>query len=111
VEEGLAVIKGELEKLISEKVPADEMKKAKEMIRGRIALQSESTNFLAEHFGIEFVLDRELESFDQYLKKIDAVTAEDIQGVAKELFQKNKYNLQIVGPFKSTKPFEKILNS
>lgn len=111
VEEGLAVIKTELERMVTEKVTAEEMKKAKEMIRGRIALSSESTNFLAEHFGLEFVLDRKLESFEEYLKKIEAVTAEDIQKVAAQLFQTNRYNLQVVGPFKNKAPFEKILNS
>lgn len=111
VEEGLEIIKTELERTVSENVTPDELKKAKEMIRGRIALRLESTNFLAEHFGTEFVLDRDLESFDDYLKKIDAVTAEDIRAVARELFKKERYNLQLIGPFKTTTKFEKILNS
>lgn len=109
VEEGLIVIKAELERAATEKVTHEELKKAKEIIRGRIALRSESTNFLAEHFGTEFVLDRKLETFDDYLKEIEKVTQEDILKVAKELIQKNRYNLQIIGPFKSTAPFEKIL--
>ena len=95
---------------MAEKVTPDELKKAKEMIRGNLALRIESTNYLAEYAGIKFVLDRELETFDEYLKKIDAVTAEDIQKVAKELFQKNRFNLQIIGPFKSTEKFRKLLS-
>jgi predicted Zn-dependent peptidase len=109
VQEGLEVIKAELERTKSEKVTDDEIKKAKEILKGRIALRSESTNFLAEHFGIEFILDRKLETFEEYLKKIDKVTVEDIQEVAKELFKKEKYNLQIIGPFKEASPFERIL--
>ncbi len=113
VYEGLEVIKAELERVVSEKVTEDELKKAKEMMRGRIALQIESTNYLAEYFGTKFVLDRKIETFDEYLKKIDAVTREDLQKVAKELFQKANFNLQIVGPFKNKEKakFEKILNS
>lgn len=111
VEEGLKVIKDELEATTKTPVTPDELKKAKEMIRGRLALRSESTNFLAEHFGVQFILDRELEPFDEYLKQIDAVTAEDVIKVAKELFKKEKYNLQLIGPFKSTSKFEKIINS
>jgi len=107
VKEGLAVIKTELERTITEKVTEEELKKAKEILRGRLALRSESTNFLAEFFGVDFVLDRKLETFEQYLKEIDKVSADDIQKVAKELFQKNKYNLQIIGPFKNTAPFER----
>ncbi|MFH0937569.1 MAG: pitrilysin family protein [Candidatus Daviesbacteria bacterium] len=111
IKEGLEVIKAELLRTVMEKIANDEIKKAKEMERGRLAIRSESTNFLAEHFGVDFVLDRKIETFEEYLKKIDAVTAEDIQEVAKELFQINKFNLQIIGPLKSTSPFEKILNS
>ena len=80
------------------------------MIRGRLALSSESTNFLAGYFGTKFVLDREIETFEEYLKNIDLVTAEDIKDVARELFQKGKFNLQVIGPFKEKGKFEKILS-
>ncbi|MBI4035378.1 insulinase family protein [Candidatus Daviesbacteria bacterium] len=111
VYEGLEVIKAEMEQTTREKVTDAELKKAKEMERGRVALRSESTNFLAEHFGVKFILDKELETFEEYLKKIDAVSAEDVQNVAKELFKKEKYNLQVIGPFKDSKKFEAILKS
>ncbi len=80
------------------------------MIRGRIALQSESTNFLAEYFGTNFVLDRKIETFEELLKKIDNITKEDVQNLAKELFVRRQYNLQMIGPFKSKDQFEAILN-
>lgn len=111
VYDGIEVILAELQRTVLEKVTEDELKKAKDSIRGRLALRTESTNFLAEHFGIKYVLDNNLESFDQMLQKIDNVTAEDVRGVAKELFKKEKYNLQIIGPFKSSEKFEKIFNS
>ncbi len=107
--EGLKVIVAELEKLVIEKVTAAELKKAKEMERGRLALRSESTNFLAEHFGTEYILDGELESFDDYLKNIDSVTATDIQQVAKELIVRHHFNLQIIAPLTDPAPFVKIL--
>lgn len=110
VYEGLEVILAELQLLIKEKVTDEELKKAKEMIRGRIALQSESTNFLAEYFGTNFVLDRKIETFEQILKKVEKVTKEDIQTLAKEIFKKENYNLEVIGPFKNTQKFESILN-
>ena len=80
------------------------------MIRGRIALQSESTNFLAEYFGTNFALDRKVRTFEELIQKIDKVTKEDVQVLAKELFKKDKMNLQIIGPFKDADKFENILN-
>ncbi len=109
--EGLEVILAELQSTIKESVTDEELKKAKEMLRGRIALQSESTNFLAEYFGTNFVLDRKVETFDEILQKVDKVTKEDLQNLAKELFEKERYNLQIIGPFKDISKFEKILIS
>lgn len=109
--EGLEVIKAEIERMSKEKVTDEELKKAKEMIRGRLAIRSESTNFLAEYFACNLVMDRRIETFDEVLKKIDAVTAQDIKDVASELFQLNRYNLQIIGPFKDHSKFEKILAS
>lgn len=109
VYEGLEVIKAELERVVAEKVTEDELKKAKEMERGRIALRSESTNFLAEYFGTNFALDRKIETFEEYLEKIDKLNIDDIQQVAKELFLPQKYNLQIIGPFKKLDPFLKLL--
>ncbi|MBI2315317.1 insulinase family protein [Candidatus Daviesbacteria bacterium] len=111
VYDGLEVILAELQLLISEKVTDDELKKAKEMIRGRLALQEESTNFLAEYFGTTFVLDRKITTFDAVLKKIDKITKKDVQDLAKELFVKEKYNLQVIGPFKTKDKFEQILSS
>lgn len=111
VYEGLEVILAELQILAKEKVTDDELKKAKEMMRGRIALQSESTNFLAEYFGTNFVMDRKLETFEEILKNIDQVTKEDLQNLAKELFTSNNFNLQVIGPFKESGKFEKILAS
>lgn len=107
VEEGLEVIQAELMRTAAEKVTAEELKKAKEMERGRIALRSESTNFLAEYFGVNFILDRKLQTFEEYLQKIDRVSAEEVLTVAKELFKKEKFNLQIIGPFKNAAKFEK----
>ncbi|OGE35435.1 hypothetical protein A3C32_03205 [Candidatus Daviesbacteria bacterium RIFCSPHIGHO2_02_FULL_41_14] len=110
IEEGIRVIKEELEKVAKEGVTSEELQKAKEMERGHLALRSESTNFLATHFGVEFVLDRKIETFDEYLQQIEAVRLEEIQEIAKELFRSERYNLQLVGPFKSPAKFEKILS-
>ncbi|MBI2018830.1 insulinase family protein [Candidatus Daviesbacteria bacterium] len=109
VYEGLEVIYAELIRTVMEKVSGEELKKAKEMIRGRIALHSESTNFLAEYFGTNFVLEGKIETFEEYLKNIENVTVEDIQKIARELFVKEKFNLQVIGPFKKIDNFERIL--
>ncbi|TSC88302.1 MAG: Processing protease [Microgenomates group bacterium Gr01-1014_7] len=109
VYEGLEVIKAELERTAMEAITVSELKKANEMERGNIALRSESTNFLAEYFGTNFILDGKIETFEEYLENIDIVTVEDVKAVAKELFKKENYNLQIIGPFRDEGKFMEIL--
>lgn len=109
VYEGLKVIIDELNKIASTKVTSDELKKAKEMIRGRVALRGESTNFLAEHFGTQFILDKKLETFEDYLKEIDKISEQDVLEVAKYLFDKDRFNLQVIAPIKETTKFDKII--
>lgn len=109
VEEGIQVIKEQLDRLRVESVPESELIKAKEMQRGHMAIREESTNFLAQYYGLQWVLDRKIETPQEYLSKIDKVTAEDIKNVANDLFQPNKLNLQIIGPLKNPATFERIL--
>lgn len=109
--EGIKVIKEQLEKLKVELVTEKELKKVKEMQRGRLAIRSESTNFLAEFYGLQMVVDRQIETPEEYLAKLNQVTAGDIKKAANDLFQNNKLNLQIIGPLKSAAPFERILNT
>lgn len=111
IEEGMEVIKAELQRTMVEKVTEQELKKAKEIIRGRIALRSESTNFLAEYFGTDFILDRKIETFEELMMKVDSVTVQLVQDVAKELFQDIRFNLQIIAPLKDGSKFERILKS
>lgn len=108
INEALEVITAELTRIADEKVTEEELKKAKEMIRGRLAIRSESTNFLAEYFGTNFVLKRKVETFEEILKHVDQVTLQDVQDVAKELLKKEKFNLQIIGPLKDPEKFAKI---
>jgi predicted Zn-dependent peptidase len=107
--EALEVIIAELQRTVAEKVTPEELKKAKEMIRGRLALRTESTNFLAEYHGLKYILEGNVETFEDYLKELDKVSAEDVQKVAKELFQRDQFNLQIIGPFKDNARFKKLL--
>ncbi|QQG43173.1 MAG: insulinase family protein [Candidatus Daviesbacteria bacterium] len=109
VEEGLEVIIAELLRVTRELVTEEELKKAKELIRGRLAIRGESTNFLAEYFGVDFVLDHKLETFEEHLRKIDQVSAAEVKKVAAELFAPNRFNLQIIGPFRDANKFAKIL--
>ena len=109
-EEAVAAVVEELAKLREQPIPAEELKKGKEMLRGSLVLGLESTNGACFYFLGQEVLDHKIETPKERLAKIEAVTAEDVQAVAKELFVSNGLNLSVVGPFSDPDRFRKILH-
>lgn len=91
------------------KILAEELTKAKEYVKGHLALSLESTNSVGSFFGHDELLLGKMETPEEIFEGIDAVTTEDIVSLAKEKFVKEKLNLSIIGPFEASKDFEKVL--
>ena len=99
IDEALTTIIGELRKIAAEPVPADEFEKARGFAKGRFVLRLESPQGMIQ-FGLRReVLEGELEEPDKLLRELDAVTAEDVQDVARELLEDKRLYLAVVGPF------------
>jgi predicted Zn-dependent peptidase len=88
----------ELRELRHVPVPAEELKRAKDHLKGSLMLGLENTSsrmaHLARHelyFGRHF-------SLDETLQNIDAVTAEDVQRIATDLFRDSWLVATVVGP-------------
>ena len=69
----------------------------------------EDSRTAAFSYGTDEILEGRMRSLDEYLRKIEAVESEDVLRVAKFLIDNSKLNLAVVGPFKNTASFEKIL--
>lgn len=110
--EAIQVVMDEYKRLVDEPVPAKELKKAKDYIRGKTAIELESSDEVAIFYAEQELLKNELETPEQKLAKIDKVTVEDIQSVAKEIFVPNKLNLALIGPAENrAEEIKKVLNS
>ena len=73
----------------SERVPADELEKARALAKGRFVLQTESPNGLML-FGLRReVLEGAAVEPEELLAGLDAVTAEDVQRVAQDVIGSN----------------------
>ena len=81
-------------------VKKDELFKAKELLKGRLLLSLEDSQNVSTFFGTRLLLEGEIESPEEIIKKIDAVTLDEVVDVAKELFKPEKLNLALIGPFK-----------
>ncbi len=109
INEAIKVILSEFDKLRNKKVGAKEFAKAKEIIKGRLVLGLEDSQAVANFFGGQELLEKKIKTPEQVIKKIDAVTASDVQRVARDIFVNKGLNLAVIGPFKDKGKFEKIL--
>lgn len=92
-----------------EEVPGEELAKAKELIKGHLLLSMEDTHSIAGWYGRQEILGDEILTVDDVTAAIDAVTAQDVQRVAKDLFRTEWMNLAVVGPFKNESRFVRTL--
>ncbi|HSX48870.1 MAG TPA: pitrilysin family protein [Candidatus Saccharimonadales bacterium] len=111
-EEAIKVTLDEHYKLASGESPisASELTKAKEYLKGHIALSLENTSAVNQFFGEQELLQKKIETPDEIFKEIDKVTIEDVIRVAKKLFKKENLNLGIIGPYNNEDKFKKLLN-
>jgi predicted Zn-dependent peptidase len=103
-----AILK-EFRRLKTQKVSEEELRKAKDYIKGKMILGLESSDAKASYYGMQELLMDKIQCPEDVFKKIEAVTAEDILEVANDIFKDEKLNLAILGPFKNKDDFKKIL--
>jgi predicted Zn-dependent peptidase len=97
VEEACAVIGAELERLRTEPVSAVELSRAKENVKGRLVLSSESTAARMTRISRATLFGQPIESLDEMLTKVDAVTVEQLSELASELYGAERLSAACVG--------------
>lgn len=94
----LEIILAEHHKLVDEPVSAKELLKTKDYIKGKFAIGLELSDAQASFYAEQELLERRILTPEERLAKIDAVTAEEIQEVAREIFTPARLNLALIGP-------------
>jgi len=97
--QAIRAILNELDRLRQEPVPEAELRKAREYVRGRLVLGLEDSGAVSAWYGRQALLLSEMLSLDEVLTAYDAVTAEDVQRLARTLFASDQLYLAAVGPF------------
>jgi len=98
-EEALSAIVSELERLRQEPVPQRELAKAVEFVRGRLALSLEDSFAIASWYVHQQLLGPEVLEPSEVVARFEAVLPSDIQRLAGTIFQMERLNLAVVGPF------------
>jgi predicted Zn-dependent peptidase len=109
LEAALRVILREYAKIRDKDVPAAELLKAKEGLKGRLLLRLESSDAVAQFVaGQELLTDRIL-TIDDVFARIEAVTARDIRRVAKQLLAPSALRIAAIAPNARAARLEKLL--
>jgi predicted Zn-dependent peptidase len=111
IDEAITTILAELRKIADEPVPAEELEKARGYAKGRFVLRLESPQGTIQYGLRREVLEGEIEEPDDLLAHLDEVTVDDVQRVARDLFEGKRLYLALVGPFDDAERFENLLQT
>lgn len=83
------LVKGEFKRLMEKPLPEKTLAAAKKQIKGQLAVACDNNENFAIDFGKSFLHFGDEKDIEKLYQKIDAVTAEQIQQVAKAIFDKD----------------------
>lgn len=110
IKEVIPAILEEVTRLKNEPLEARELKKVKEYMIGSIQMNLESSDYIAQYYGFQELLDGTMKTPAQLIREIKAVTSKDIQRVARKYATAERANLAMIGPFKKADVFTQMLN-
>jgi predicted Zn-dependent peptidase len=96
--EALAITAEQIADIAGGNLPARELERAKENIKGRVLLSMESTSTRMNRLGKSLITDTELLSVDRLVAEIDAVDAESVCELAAALLAPERLSAACIGP-------------
>jgi len=106
--EVVEIIRSVLSDVADNGMTHEEIERAKGAVRGSLVLSQEDTGSRMSRIGKNEIVYGQVMDFDDILKAISRVSAEDIREIASEFLVKTP-TLALVGPFKNESKFEKVL--
>jgi len=94
---------------LKEPIPEAEVTKAKELSKGRLLLRTEDTRSVASWIGGQEILTGNILTVDEVVSIIDAITADQMNELARELIMDKHLRLAVVGPVKNGQSLEELL--
>ena len=90
-------------------VTDDELKKAKQFIKGHLVLELEDSRAVAGYYAHQELLEKKILNPDEVIAKINVITKNDIDRVGKKYFVNKRLNLAIIGNFTDGQELQKLL--
>lgn len=98
VDAALRVVGDELRRFVEDPATASELERSRENVKGRMVLALESTAARMNRLGASLLAGLPLLTIDEAVAKVEAVTMEDVQALAAELFDPAQLSAAGIGP-------------
>jgi len=97
VSNALEVIGTELDRICTDEVGEDELRRAREHVKGRLALSMESTGSRMNRLGRSVLMDTPLLTLDETIERLDAVDAPQLSELAHLLYPPTQMSAAAIG--------------
>jgi predicted Zn-dependent peptidase len=87
----------------------EELKKAKEYLKGHLVLELEDSRSVASYYAHQELTEKKIENPDEVIKNIDAVTTEQLLDVGKKYFKNVGLNLALIGNYTDKEKLTSVL--
>jgi predicted Zn-dependent peptidase len=91
------IVIAEIRRLTREAVPADELRRAKDHLKGSLMLNLESTSSRMSHHARQEIYRDRADTLDDMLAAIEQVSVDDVQRLASEFFVNQPLGLTVLG--------------
>ncbi|MEP7366575.1 MAG: pitrilysin family protein [Acidobacteriota bacterium] len=98
LDEVIGLVLEEFRKFKTELVGEEELRRAKNHLKGSLMLGLESTSSRMTNLARQQIYFGRFPTLDELLENIEGVTSEQMRGVANEFFQPSKIGLAVLGP-------------
>jgi predicted Zn-dependent peptidase len=97
VSELVDVVVAEVRRLKHEPVPADELRRAKDHLKGSLMLNLESTSSRMSHHARQEIYRDRADTLDELLAAIEGVSVDDVQRIAADFFAPHALGVTVLG--------------
>ncbi len=104
----LKLIMAELKRVTVQAVEPEELQRAKEYLKGHLAIQMEDSENLINWQLRQHLMEKNIKTVKEKFSEIDLVTVADIKRVAQDIIKEDRLNLALIGPFKDKQKFDKL---
>jgi predicted Zn-dependent peptidase len=108
IDDAIAAVVTELRRVAEKPVPAAELDKARNFTKGRFVFSIETPQGMLNYAVKREVLERTVPEPDEIVEALDAVTADDVQRVARDVLAGGMY-LTLIGPYDDRERFEALI--